>query len=290
MIENLVTHPKTDLLPYGTIQTFEMEMKPYPDHRRRMIRVWLPDDYDGVKRFPVVYMHDGQGLFRSDDGRAKLEPDRAITKLKEEIGFSAIVVGIDNSPMRGTELTPPYTRRTRQDPVGGHPVPVIPGESTTATYAKFVVEHLKPLIDENYMTLPDAVNTCVGGISAGGSASYYMFLQYPEVFGKAIVCSPGFPIFPEEVLMEELDNYDYARLADHRIAFYNGDQGLDATSTYMVLDVYRKLRDKGLDTTRNMVLIDSRQTHYESAWRTYLPELLRFLFAENNLAEYPPKN
>ena len=191
MIENLVTHPKTDLLPYGTIQTFEMEMKPYPDHRRRMIRVWLPDDYDGVKRFPVVYMHDGQGLFRSDDGRAKLEPDRAITKLKEEIGFSAIVVGIDNSPMRGTELTPPYTRRTRQDPVGGHPVPVIPGESTTATYAKFVVEHLKPLIDENYMTLPDAVNTCVGGISAGGSASYYMFLQYPEVFGKAIVCSPG---------------------------------------------------------------------------------------------------
>lgn len=290
MIENLVTHPKTDLLPYGTIQTFEMEMKPYPDHRRRQIRVWLPDDYDGVKRFPVVYLHDGQGLFRSDDGRAKLEPDRAITKLKEEIGFSAIVVGIDNSPMRGTELTPPYTRRTRQDPVGGHPVPVIPGESTTATYAKFVVEHLKPLIDENYMTLPDAVNTCVGGISAGGSASYYMFLQYPEVFGKAIVCSPGFPIFPEEVLMEELDNYDYARLADHRIAFYNGDQGLDATSTYMVLDVYRKLRDKGLDTTRNMVLIDSRQTHYESAWRTYLPELLRFLFAENNLAEYPPKN
>ena len=288
MIENLITHPKNEFIPYGTLQTFEMEMKPYPDHRRRTIRVWLPEDYDGVRRFPVVYLHDGQILFHDGDGRAKLEPDRALTVLSGE-GISAIVVGIDNADTRVTELTPPYERRKHNDPVDGHPVPLLPGESTTATYAKFVVEYLKPLIDENYLTLPDALNTCVGGISAGGSASYYMFLQYPEVFGRAIVCSPGFPIFPEEVLMAELDSYDYSRLEGHRIAFYNGDQGLDTTSTRVVFNVYRKLREKGLDTTRNMVLIDSRQTHYEAAWRTYLPDLLRFLLAENNMVEFPPE-
>ena len=89
--------------------------------------------------------------------------------------------------------------------------------------------------------------------------------------------------------MAELDSYDYKRLEGHRIAFYNGDQGLDTTSTRVVFNVYRKLRDMGLDTSRNMVLIDSRQTHYEAAWRTYLPDLLRFLLAENNLAEFPPE-
>ena len=104
MIENLVTYPKTELLPYGTMQSFEMEMTPYPDHRTRTIRVWLPDDYDGVKRFPVVYMHDGQGLFLSGDGRAKLEPDRALTKLREEDGISAIVVGIDTAPTSESRL------------------------------------------------------------------------------------------------------------------------------------------------------------------------------------------
>ncbi len=288
MIENLVTHAKSELMPYGTLQTFEIEMKPYPDRRRRTIRVWLPDEYDGVRRFPVVYMHDGQGLFLNGDGRAKLEPDRALTELSKE-GISAIVVGIDYADTRVTELTPPYRRRESNISVGGHPVPELPRESTTDTYAKFVVFHLKPLIDENYMTLTDAENTCIGGISAGGSASFYMFLEYPDVFGRAIVCSPGFPLFPEEALMEVLDNYDFSKLDGHRIAFYNGDQGLDMTSTFMVMNVYRKMRDMGLDTTRNMVLIDSRQTHYESAWRTYLPEMLRFLYAEDNLAEYPPE-
>ena len=48
-----------ELIPSGTLQTFETEMIPYPDHRRRTIRVWLPGDYDGVKRFPVIYLHDG---------------------------------------------------------------------------------------------------------------------------------------------------------------------------------------------------------------------------------------
>ena len=287
MITDLVTHPRSEDMPYGTLQTFELEMKPYPDHRRRTIRVWLPDSYDGERRFPVVYMHDAQGLFRNGDGRAKLDPDRALTALAAE-GIEAIVVGIDTAATRGLELTPPY-QRAGVKAVNGHPVPEIPGESTTAIYAEFVVKYLKPLIDENYKTLPDMRNTCIGGISAGGSASYYMFLQYPEVFGRAIVCSPGFPMFPEEVLLDELEHYDYARLQDHRIAFYNGDQGIDVTSLNMVIDIYRKLREKGLDCTQNMVLIDSRQTHYESAWRTYLPELLRFLFARDNLAEYPPK-
>ena len=182
-----------DLIPVGTLQTFEMEMVPYPDHRRRTIRVWLPEDYDGKKRFPVIYLHDGQGVFQLGDGKFKLNADRAVTSLRSE-GFSAIVVAVDTGPDRGAELTPPLKRGEPGKVVNGFKIPLIPEPSSTDLYAEFIVKHLKPLIDENLMTLPDCANTCVGGISAGGSCSYYMILKYPEVFGRAIICSPGFPM------------------------------------------------------------------------------------------------
>ncbi len=270
-----------DLIPVGTLQTFEMEMVPYPDHRRRTIRVWLPEDYDGKKRFPVIYLHDGQGVFQLGDGKFKLNADRAVTSLRSE-GFSAIVVAVDTGPDRGAELTPPLKRGEPGKVVNGFKIPLIPEPSSTDLYAEFIVKHLKPLIDENLMTLPDCANTCVGGISAGGSCSYYMILKYPEVFGRAIICSPGFPMFDLDQMLRELDEYDMTLLKDHRLAFYNGDQGIDVTSFDYVIDVYKKLKALGLTRRELMLVMDTRQTHSEAAWGKYLPEFLHFLFAEDN--------
>ena len=141
---------------------------------------------------------------------------------------------------------------------------------------------LKPLIDENFLTLPDAEHTCVGGISAGGSTSYYMLLHYPEVFSRAIVCSPGFPMFTLEGLLADLDAYDFSKLEGHRIAFYNGDESIDGTSLDHVLAVYRKFKEKGFDKRRAMYILDTRQSHCDAAWGKYMPELIRFILAEDN--------
>lgn len=274
---HLMPYEHGDLIPHGKIVTFELEMTPYPDGRRRLIRVWLPEEYDGERRFPVLYMHDGQGVFRCGDDKPKLDADRAVTSLRDE-GFSAIVVAVDTAPTRGTELTPPLPRAEEGIVVHGFPVPRIPGESTTDLYADFIVHTLKPLIDENFRTLPDAAHTGIGGISAGGSCSYYMMLRHPEVFSRAIVFSPGFPMFTMEGLLEQLDGYDMERLSGHRFAFYNGDQGIDATSVDYVLAVYRKLKAAGFDNRHLMFLLDTRQAHTEAAWAKVLPEALRFLF------------
>ena len=270
-----------ELIPAGTIQTFETEMVPYPDHRRRTIRVWLPEDYDGKKRFPVVYLHDGQGVFECGDGKFKLRADRALDALRAE-GISAIVVAVDTGEDRGAELTPPLKRGEAGIEVNGFRIPLIPEPSSTDIYAEFIVRHLKPMIDENFLTLSDWENTCVGGISAGGSCSYYMILKYPEVFGRAIICSPGFPMFDLDNMLRELDEYDTEKLKGHRLAFYNGDQGIDVTSFDYVIAVYKKLREKGLTRKDMMLLMDTRQTHSEAAWGKYMPEFLRFLLAEDN--------
>ena len=269
---------RPDLLPHGTLQSFELEMVPYTDHRRRRIQVWLPDAYDGVRRFPVIYLHDGQGVFAGEENHDPLYVDRAVTALAAEGIGPAIVVAIDTSEDRGAELTPPFPRAEAGIMVHGHRIPLIPTPSSTETYGTFVVNTLKPLIDENFMTLTDPSNTCVGGVSAGGSASYYMMLTWPEVFGKALVFSPGFPMFKLDELLNYLDAYDFGRLQDHRIAFYNGDQGIDVTSVDYVLAVYRKFREKGFDKDHLMFLLDTRQTHAGAPWARYMPEMLRFLF------------
>jgi len=274
----LSPYAHSDLIPKGTLQTFEIEMTPYPDKRRRTIRVWLPEDYDGVRRFPVLYMNDAQGVFRCGDDKPKLDADRAVSSLKDE-GVSCIVVAIDHhATIRGSELTPPFPLADTSIPVRGFKLPEMPADRTSDYYVDFIAHTLKPLIDENFMTLPDVYNTAVGGISAGGSCAYYTMLKYPEIFGRAFVYSPGFPLFELDSLLKYLDEYDMEKLKGHRFAFYNGDQGIDCTSVDYVLAVYRKLKDFGMDNRHLMFLMDSRESHIESAWAKVLPETLRFFF------------
>ena len=89
-------------------------------------------------------------------------------------------------------------------------------------------------------------------------------------------------MFDLDNMLRELDEYDFEKLKGHRLAFYNGDQGIDVTSFGYVIAVYRKLKEKGLTRKDMMLLMDTRQTHSEAAWGKYLPEFLRFLLAEDN--------
>ncbi len=150
----------------------------------RLISVYLPVAYteDVTQRFPVFYLHDGQNLF---DGRtsyvpgctwrAHLTADRlsAAGAIKP-----AILVGIANTGLRRmAEYTP-----TRDFKMGGGDGP---------KYGRLLVEELKPLIDEQYRTLPLPQDTGLGGSSLGGLISLYVGLTYPGVFGKLAAISPS---------------------------------------------------------------------------------------------------
>lgn len=273
----------------GTLKTFDTVMHPYADERPRTIRVWLPEEYDGVKRFPVIYLHDAQNLFRGADERPKWDCDRAITALKSE-GINCILVGIDtNLPTRFSELQPPYKQET-EHPLGssGGGRGIIPPPASGDTYAEFVVKYLKPMIDAELMTLADAENTCIAGASMGGLQSYYMAMEYPEVFGRALCFSPAFPVFELSDVISRIDAYDMAKLEKSRFFFYNGGQSLDREITAPTLAVYLRLEERGLDSLRNAFLYDSREPHYETAWAKYFPEAVRFLFSKDNSVPFPP--
>ena len=150
-------------------------------NRTRRIWIYLPPQYsDTTKRFPVMYMHDGQNLFdRATSFSGEWQIDETLNNLANAGDKGCIVVGIDNGGAdRIGELSP--WKNTRY------------GGGDGGKYAKFMVETLKPYIDANFRTKSDRLNTAVGGSSLGGLETMFAAAEYQNVFSKALVFSPSF--------------------------------------------------------------------------------------------------
>ncbi len=150
----------------------------------RDVNIWLPPSYGAEpdRRFPVLYLQDGQNLMDPRTayitGRtwcAHLTADRLATEHRIE---PVILVGVDNTGVdRMAEYTP-----TRDQRFGG-------GEG--ALYGRLLVDDLKPLIDASFRTLAGPENTGLAGSSLGGLISLSLGLDYPQVFGKLGILSPS---------------------------------------------------------------------------------------------------
>jgi predicted alpha/beta superfamily hydrolase len=172
--EDLTTNPR--------YQAFPFHSEILPDDR--VVSVYVPVQYmeDEERRFPVLYLQDGQNLF---DGRTSYIAGKTwrahvtADRLNEEGRIEPVIlVGVANTGVRRmAEYTP-----TRDYKMGG-------GEGRS--YGRLLVEELKPSIDRLYRTLPEAANTGIGGSSLGGLISLYLGFEYPEVFGKVAVISPS---------------------------------------------------------------------------------------------------
>lgn len=150
----------------------------------RDISLWLPPNYgtEPERRFPVLYLHDGQNLF---DPRSSYVPGRtwcahatADRLTRERLIQPLILVGIHNTGhQRMAEYTP--SRDWRH---GGGQGPM---------YARLLVDELKPLLDERLRTRPEPEFTGLAGSSLGGLISLAIGLDYPQVFGRLGILSPS---------------------------------------------------------------------------------------------------
>ena len=150
----------------------------------RDVLVWLPPGYgvDTDRRYPVLYMHDGQNLFEPDTAFQKGEYWRVGETAAELIAAGQleplIIVGIHNT---GEERIHEYTP-TKDARLGG---------GLAGAYGRLIIEELKPLIDRTYRTLPDAAHTGLGGSSLGGLATLHLGFTQPTVFSRLAVLSPS---------------------------------------------------------------------------------------------------
>jgi predicted alpha/beta superfamily hydrolase len=164
----------------GTVKKLEALYSPQLDNRRDVL-VYLPPSYgtDVERRYPVLYMHDGQNLFdRATSFGAEWEVDQTLEAASED-GLEAIVVGLLNlGDARLDEYSPwPDEKHAK----GGR------GD----LYLDFIVQTVKPIIDADFRTRPDRRSTGIAGSSMGGLISLYGFFRNHDTFGFCGVMSPA---------------------------------------------------------------------------------------------------
>lgn len=202
------------------------------------IDVWTPDGYTASKKYPVIYMHDGQNLFDTNStwNHQAWEIDSVLGSLIADKKVEpAIVVGIhsvdttrigDLMPERVVEMTPSGEVRDFIDLM-------CRGQYRADEYLAFIVNTLKPIIDNKFSTLTDRKSTSIMGSSMGGLISIYGVTEYPEVFGAAVCMSTHWTgaigdnaDFPTAMKQYLLDNFP--RNGDYLLYFDNGDCDYDS--------------------------------------------------------------
>ncbi|AKD03118.1 alpha/beta hydrolase-fold protein [Pontibacter korlensis] len=227
----------------------------------RDLVVWLPPNYDQDprKRYPVLYMHDGQNLF--DPGTSSFGVDWRIDETADSLIRAGaiepiIIVGINNNEDRMQEYTP--------------------GDKGSA-YMDFVVNTVKPFVDSTYRTKPDRKYTATGGSSAGGTIAFMLAWEHPEVFSRAICMSPAFKIqqidYVDDVLAYKGKKKDLYFYID------NGGIELEEQLQLGIDNMLRALQKKGYRDSKNYTWVkDPQAKHFEAAWGKRIPQALKVLF------------
>jgi predicted alpha/beta superfamily hydrolase len=247
----------------------------------RNVDVWLPPSYEREpkRRYPVLYMHDGQNLFdpATSYGGVDWGVDEIMTKLIAggEVR-EAIVVGVWNSPKRFNEYMP-------QKAVPGadardlENIPVeISGPIISDAYLQFLVHELKPFVDATYRTRTGRGDTFVMGSSMGGLISAYAVCEYPMVFGGAGCVSTHWPA-GDGIVIEYLKRA-LPRPRSHKFYFDFGTETLDATYEPYQQRADDVMRRAGYTENRNWVTRKfTGAEHSERSWRQRVDVPLIFL-------------
>lgn len=219
---------------------------------KRTLAIYLPESYQtDTLEYPVIYFLDGQSLFdqKIQEG-TEWQLDEVLDSISSVGGNEAIVVGIYNSEDRNQEYKPFTT-------LGWFRNKTYSGDK----HAAWIVNKLKPWIDENFRSKRDINSTLIGGASLGGLMSYYMLMSYPEVFGGAFVFSPSFWI-NEKIFELHKDN---ELLFSKKIYFNVGEK--EPITIEKTQKMHQKLLDYGMPAANMKLDIEKGLGHSHSTWR-----------------------
>lgn len=243
----------------------------------RMVRICLPESYqtNPAKRYPVLYIQDGQNAFTSAGPHAAFgwgnwEFDKTAAQLAREGRMREIIlVAVDCSPSRYREYRGPIAS-------GGD-------NRAYERYVRFLAEELKPRIDREYRTLPDAAHTGVIGSSMGGIFAVALAWEKPEVFGRAASLSGAFQVEKRHFLTNVLATCKgppkpiRVYLDSGTMDYTGGDDGAEETAA-----VARELRRIGVPiehftdrslTPEELRLLNLPEDKFKEAQRSHHNEL-----------------
>ena len=268
----------------GTLERFpQFESQFVPS---RDIVVWLPEGYQPGDSCDVLYMHDGNMLFDATTtwNRQEWCVDEVMDSLiKAGKIRPCIVVGIYNTNDRLTEYFP--AKSWQHVPEADRKDAKL-DKLTGDAYLKFIVDELKPFIDEHYKPLTGREHTFMMGSSMGGLISLYALCEYPQVFGGVACLSSHLSMghlpdgFDGDAWATAFRDYVAQHLPqangsliymDHGTKDFDADYGKYQTLLDSVVTA------KGWDKQHYQSLVFDGDGHNETAWAGRLDQPLLFL-------------
>ncbi|HEX2630786.1 MAG TPA: alpha/beta hydrolase-fold protein [Chitinophagaceae bacterium] len=221
-------------------------------NRTRRIWIYLPKEYcdDTKKKFPVLYMHDGQNVF---DDATSFSGEWGVDDYFDSISLAkCIVIAVDNGGNKRLNEYNPYDNERF-------------GKGEGDLYVDFLVKTLKPFIDKRYRTLKGKENTYIAGSSMGGLISMYAALKYPKTFGGVGVFSPAFWISGTKIFDDIKAKGEKLK---SKIYFYGGK--LEGET--MVPDMLKAFEGMAAVSKSKMTtVIRDEGKHNEATWRGEFP-------------------
>ncbi|MCS6844993.1 MAG: alpha/beta hydrolase-fold protein [Caldilineales bacterium] len=266
----------------------------------RPLYIYLPRGYDEhtEKRYPVLYMHDGQNCFEAfvDDSYAgSWQADiTANLLIRQGLMRECIIVGVGNGQeQRILEYLPPYARHL---PPPRRPTkPVTPEEAAeqpqrplrpvsgranhTAAYYREVAAY----VEQTYRALPDRDARATCGSSMGGLLSVYLAWEHPDFARHHAALSPSFWITRNpDGSMEAVNRLRSLPRRDVRLWLDSGTRSTPTRGDDGMRDTQlarAALLAAGYDEGRDFVYyLDEGAIHSETAWAARLPLIFQFLF------------
>ncbi|MGL6314186.1 alpha/beta hydrolase [Vibrio sp. WXL103] len=254
--------------------------------RKRTIRIYLPASYnnEGGKRYPVIYMHDGQNLFDSCNsfGGSSWEIPNNVDRFfagREGV----IVVGIDNGSefdglCRMYEYSP--WKMDKNFVLSDWDSSVYNSGGDGSKYVSFITDTLKPYIDENYRTRSGRDHTAIAGSSMGGYISIFAVFERSDIFSMAGVFSPAFWFNKPEMFayLSKANVSNPVKIYMDMGTCESSSRGIGFEKIYLdgSNEAEGILRRK--ENVRLKYLVDEGALHTETAWAKRYPEMLKFFF------------
>lgn len=230
--------------------------------KTRRIAALLPHNYaETDRRYPVLYLQDGQNLFDEFAPYGNWGLDKKLAVMAEKGQGDIIIVAIDHAEAeRISEFTP--SAKTKL------------GKGQGKKYVRFLADTLKPYIDKNFRTLPSRSTTGIGGSSMGGLISVYAGLMYPEVFGRLMIFSPSLWAAPN--MHFHAINLEAA--SDVKIYLYGG--GEESANMIPNINNFKSAIEKqGIEANIEFkISIDPKGKHNEARWGEEFPKAAEWLF------------
>ena len=259
----------------GYLYTMDVIL-PVPNCKRRTVRVYLPKGYNKKNRYPVMYMTDGQNIVdKYTTAFGAWDIDVHEKELILEGYPSFIVVGIDCPRVGHIYRVKEYTlqevnisKRYAGKRYGEEPY--------SDLLMDYIVNTLKPLIDQTFPTIPDKEHTAFGGSSMGGLAAFNYGTKCKDIFGFSLCFSPAFHLFEKEELYQYVDSLNINPEEYGKFYFYTGGVDFEGLFLKPTKDMYQYFLDHGFSKDQVALCIDLKQAHCEAAWSLHFSEAMKF--------------